>query len=78
MCKNWKVLGSDRQKGLIRTAGSILGKLKGVRVKIWPDLQILLHCPGVRVESKKEQGVFCKTTSADRFSVFFDSGPTGS
>ena len=39
---------------------SILGKLRGVHVKIWADLQILLHCHGVRVDYKETQVLFCK------------------
>ena len=45
-----KVLGSDVQKGLIRTAGSILKKLRGVHAKFWADLQIVLNKDGPRVE----------------------------
>ena len=50
MCKNWKVLGSDVQKDLIRMAGSILKKLRGVHAKFWADLQIVLNKDGPRVE----------------------------
>ena len=41
-------------------AGSILGKLRGVRVKIWADLQILLKRDGLRVDIKKDGGFFKK------------------
>ena len=53
-----KTLGSNSQKQQPWTAGSILGKFRGVRVKIWVDLQILLHCHGVRVDYRKAEGLF--------------------
>ena len=48
------------QKWQAWMAGSILGKLRGVCVKVWADLQIFLHYHGVRVDYKETQGLFCK------------------
>ena len=41
-------------------AGSILKKLRGVRVKMWADLKICLHRQGLRVKYSKTQGLFIK------------------
>ena len=45
------------------TAGSISRKLRGVRAKIWAELEIVLNYKGVRVDFGKGQGLFSKTAS---------------
>ena len=61
MCKNQKVLRADVQKDLNWTAGSILKKLRGVHVRFWAELQILLNGTGLRVDSQELQGLFSKS-----------------
>ena len=50
-------------KGQGWTAGSISRKPKGVRAKIWADLELILNYKGVRVDYAKGQGLFSKTAS---------------
>ena len=53
MCKNQKVLGADVQKDHNWMAGSILKKLRGVRVRFCAELQILLNGTGLLVDSQE-------------------------
>ena len=43
--------------------GSILKKLRGVRVGFWAELQILLNGTGLRVDSQELQGLFSKVAA---------------
>ena len=52
------------------TAGFILKKLRGVRVKIWADQKICLHRQGLRVNSSKTQGFFSKVARPNRYAWF--------
>ena len=58
MCKNQKFLGADVQKDLNWMAGSISRKLRGVRVKFWTDLELILKPHGPRVDTRITQGLF--------------------
>ena len=40
--------------------GSISKELRGLNVKNWAELQLLLNCSGPRVKSGKSQGLFNK------------------
>ena len=53
-------------------AGSIFKKLRGLLVKFWAKLQIVLHYYGLWVESTKVQGLFNKI---DRRTGIYAYGP---
>ena len=52
------------QKDLNWMAGSISRKLRGVRAKIWADLELILNWLGRRVDFKETEGFFSKITRA--------------
>ena len=56
----------------MQTTGSglrvpFLESLGGVCVKIWADLQKLLHCHGVRVDFVEKRGLFSKKSRPNRY-----------
>ena len=50
------------QKLKVWTAGVKSRKVRGVRVKTWVNLQLLLNYKGVRVDINKTGGLFRKRT----------------
>ena len=46
---------------------SILGKFRGVHVKIWTKLEIVLLSPGPRVDIKEGGGLLCKKSGPNRY-----------
>ena len=46
------------------TAGPILKKVRGLNIKNKTVLQLFLNCSGLRVESRKVQGLFNKIARA--------------
>ena len=48
-------------------AGTISRKFRGVHVKIWTKLEIVLLSPGLRVDNHQRQGLLCKTATANRY-----------
>ena len=55
------------QKLQLWTAGSISKEPRGLNVKNWAELQLLLNCSGLRVNSRKVQGLFRKTARPKRY-----------
>ena len=55
-------------------AGSILGKFKGVHIKIWTKLEIVLLSPGLRVDIKEGGGLLCKKSGPNRYARFLAAG----
>ena len=55
------------QKWQAWMAGSILGKLRGVRAKFWADLELVLNTAGLRVKSGRSQGLFNKISRPSRY-----------
>ena len=54
----------------------IFKKVRGLNVKNRTVLQLFLNCSGPRVESRKDQGFFSKTTTTDRYPAWSNgSGP---
>ena len=78
MCKNQKVLGADVQKDHNWMAGSILKKLRGVRVRFWAELQILLNGTGLRVDFEKTQGLFNKCDRPNQYLAMRTAGSRSS
>ena len=60
------------QKLQLWTAGSISKELRGLNVKNWAELQLLLNCSGPRVDFKEAGGLFSKTASRNSI---LESGP---
>ena len=47
--------------------GSISKEFKGLNVKNWAELQLLLNCSGPRVDYPKGQGLFSKFSRPNRY-----------
>ena len=47
--------------------GFILRKARGLSAKTWAQLEIVLLCPGLRVDIHQRQGLLCKTATANRY-----------